>query len=278
MWRWFDLRLEAPKAISLKEAVGAMAQVALTDIELDGSPQKANLCVTPETVALVSKTQATDAVSVLLMPKQLMTSFKCYESRNLQFNLEILHRQLQLNNRHALILYGEVESKDMLGYEDPDEPGDHVIFYELENGPDRMIHSFKMPLLSWNRDAMDLRFLANQYPVRLGLSSARFCELITDMDSFGCTVHATLFENEVLFRVVNYERVFPTEPSRCETESDHGFPCALKFGIQHIKALLNAATLSEMIWIWSSDKFTLLSFPIDGLGKLFFGHYKFTTI
>ncbi|XP_061999331.1 uncharacterized protein LOC133716671 [Rosa rugosa] len=115
MPRWFELNLDRRKEISLKEAVGAMAQVALTDIELAARPQKTDLCVTPEIVALVSRTQAIDAVSMLLMPKPLMSSFECSESRNLQFNLEIFHRQLQLNNRYALILYGEVESMTLRG-------------------------------------------------------------------------------------------------------------------------------------------------------------------
>ncbi|XP_061995630.1 uncharacterized protein LOC133713611 [Rosa rugosa] len=261
MPRWFDLKLDRRKAILLKKAVGAMAQVAFTDRELAGRPQTADLCITPEIVALVSKTKSTDAVSALMMPELLMSSFECYESRNLQFNLHSLLCLLEQNTEFAVTLYGEVEDED-------------VIWYELEEGF-RTIYTSTMRLVSWTKDEMDLGFLVYKYPVRLGLSSKSFCDLITDMGSHGCTVHATLFKNAVVFRVVNYELVFPTEPLICETQSDRGFPCVLKFDIQRKSALLNAATLSEMIWIWFSDSFTMLNFPIRGLGKLVFGHHNF---
>nr|XP_011469038.1 PREDICTED: uncharacterized protein LOC101308501 [Fragaria vesca subsp. vesca] len=130
MWRWFDLRLDRPKSKLLKMAVGAMDQVAFTDRELAGRPQKASLCLTPENAVLVSKTEAADAFFVLRIPERLMSSFECYESCNLQIYLHTLHRHLKQ-------LEDKTEFAEIALYcEDPTQSANAVINFELdENAP-----------------------------------------------------------------------------------------------------------------------------------------------
>lgn len=65
------------------------------------------------------------------------------------------------------------------------------------------------------------------------------------------------------------------QPGKCEIQSDaNEYPFVLKFDLQHKSALLNAAVLSEMVWILKATKsLTVLDCPIGRLGNLLF-HFQ----
>ena len=62
------------------------------------------------------------------------------------------------------------------------------------------------------------------------------------------------------------------QPGWCEIHSDaNEYPFVLKFDLQHKSAFLNAAVLSEMVWIRkTTENLTVLDCPIDHLGNLLF--------
>ncbi|KAK9910505.1 hypothetical protein M0R45_034464 [Rubus argutus] len=152
-----------------------------------------------------------------------------------------------------------------------DDFADDGIRYELEDDDGSIIHSSTLPVTEFEGQ-VDLSFLEYQFPMSIGLSSDLFCHVINELEIYGSTICSTVSENEVVFRVVNHELRFPREPGWCEIHSDaNEYPFVLKFDLQHKSAFLNAAVLSEMVWIHkTTESLTVLDCPIEHLGNLLF--------
>ncbi|XP_024175582.1 uncharacterized protein LOC112181464 isoform X1 [Rosa chinensis] len=271
MSRWFELKLDFAEAILLKKAVRVFTQVAYSDRELPTSmfnnfiPNNADLHLSPTMVLLVSTNshfRFPEMATVLAMkpPCSSVSRLWCSKScRTLCVSLHRLKCLLERNTEDSVTLYGDEGAVDRIFYEIGDDEG--------------IKYSSTLPVVS-SRDQiqMDLGFVGSEYPMRLGLSSEIFRAFITQSDSHGFKVHARVSQTQVVLRVVNNEMVFRPELGVCEIESEGGrYPFVLKFDLQHKRAFLNAAMLSEMVWILNSaDLITVLSFPIVGLGNLMF--------
>lgn len=267
MANWLELKLDPAEAMLLKKAVRAIAQVAFTDVDYPDEwftipNTAAHLCFTPRFMALVSGLSHNDHPKILTflhMPSYIMRRLDCDESRAVIFPLHILLKQLELNTEFSPSLYG-------------DDFVDDGIRYELEDDGGIIIHSSTLPVTEFEGQ-VDLSVLdLSQYPMSIGLSSDLFVRVIHELELYGSTIRAVVSENEVVFLVVNHELRFQREPGRCEIQSDaNEYPFVLKFDLQHKSAFLNAAVLSEMVWIRkTTENLTVLDCPIDHLGNLLF--------
>ncbi|KAK9901477.1 hypothetical protein M0R45_002108 [Rubus argutus] len=269
MANWLEVKLDLPQAIRLKKAVRAIGQVAFTDGDYPDEwftaiPNTAHLCFTSRFMVLacgLSHNYFPKILTFLHIPSSIMRRLDCDESCAVTFPLHILLKQLELNTEFSLSLYG-------------DDFADDGIRYELEDDDGSIIHSSTLPVTEFEGQ-VDLSFLEYQFPMSIGLSSDLFCHVINELEIYGSTIRSTVSENEVVFRVVNHELRFPREPGWCEIHSDaNEYPFVLKFDLQHKSAFLNAAVLSEMVWIHkTTESLTVLDCPIEHLGNLLFNFF-----
>nr|XP_011469041.1 PREDICTED: uncharacterized protein LOC101299907 isoform X3 [Fragaria vesca subsp. vesca] len=124
-------------------------------------------------------------------------------------------------------------------------------------------------LLSMRDSSMELRSSDVNYTVSIDMQTQTFMQLIEYLSLYGFEVQATVQSTGIMFRAVNEEIILWEEKGIYQIEHEEGeivqYPFLLKFDLYQKSALLNAAILSERVWLHQLvDLRTVVVVPVQG--------------
>ncbi|KAE7999540.1 hypothetical protein FH972_003957 [Carpinus fangiana] len=110
-----------------------------------------------------------------------------------------------------------------------------------------------------------------EYDLVAAIPSEEFRCILKHLFFFGHQVFVAITDKQVKFSALNAEIVLKKELSECIIGGSAGdLPVQLSFEMEHIRPLMNASLLSNMVWILhSNDSISLqLNFPVGALGNI----------
>ncbi|KAK9901478.1 hypothetical protein M0R45_034463 [Rubus argutus] len=264
---WFDAELHA--VLLLQKALGPLCQSAYTDREYPEDMFRdckiydtgcMSISATEGVVLSSTSSFPPYVFTYLWMPISSFRTFQCRENRVLNLNLRFLEEQItdcaSINFTGETTNYNAIMCSFMKVGEDGDVLGTEECAISLiSSNPatERYVSAFTSQLI-------------------IEMQSETFKNVINSVSMFGFTVHATVTNTQITFRVVNNETVLREEAEAYRTVLSAGqYPYSLKFSLHQKSAFLNAARLSNVVRLHLfDDSRTRLDVPVEGLGNLMF--------
>nr|XP_011469039.1 PREDICTED: uncharacterized protein LOC101299907 isoform X1 [Fragaria vesca subsp. vesca] len=214
-------------------------------------------CVSPDGMYLAS-THAYLEFSVVNF-----AAYYCPEKRVLRLHL----RHLEDRIATAVDIYAEEDGISLCFT--GERPNYNALLLSMRDREGNVIYSSEIELVLSYPGSMELRSSDVNYTVSIDMQTQTFMQLIEYLSLYGFEVQATVQSTGIMFRAVNEEIILWEEKGIYQIEHEEGeivqYPFLLKFDLYQKSALLNAAILSERVWLHQLvDLRTVVVVPVQG--------------